>query len=142
MPLRPNIPLLPGWVDETTQGSATNAYFRNPTRSGPLQVSWAEFAGGRAPQVSEARLLEIALKTGGQFGCGPPFERASGPCALGTYATAKFSLPPDRCFGQVWVLSNGADFVIATYMSAREPDPIEVTEAQQIVSRITLGAPS
>jgi hypothetical protein len=58
------------------------------------------------------------------------------------YATAKFSLPPDRCFGQVWVLSNGADFVIATYMSAREPDPIEVTEAQQIVSRITLGAPS
>jgi hypothetical protein len=31
---------------------------------------------------------------------------------------------------------------MATYMSAREPDPIEVAEAQQIVFRITVGPPS
>jgi hypothetical protein len=84
----------------------------------------------------------MALEVGGQFGCGPPFETASGPCAVGMYASAKFALPPDRCFGQVWVLSNGADVVMATYMSAREPDPIEVAEAQQIVARITLGPQS
>jgi hypothetical protein len=77
------------------------------------------------------------------FGCGPPIEETSGLCALGFYRTAKFSLPPDRCFGQVWALSNRAGFFLfATYMSAKVPEPVEVSEAHTIVSRITLIEPS
>jgi hypothetical protein len=88
--------------------------------------------------------MEMSIKFGEQqFECGPPIEQTSGACALGSYGTAKFSLPPDRCFGQVWILSNGAGFfVFATYMSAKTPEPIEVSETQEIVSRITTAEPS
>src|SRR5262245_28742886 len=142
MALKPLVPLLPGWVDETALSSSAWTYFRNPTRCGPLQISWLERTGG-AP-VQEDSVLEMSIKYGEQqFGCGPPIETTSGSCALGSYRTAKFSLPPDRCFGQVWILSNGAGlFVFATYMSAKRPEPIEVSEAQEIISRITLVEPS
>jgi hypothetical protein len=142
MALKPLVPLLPGWVDETAPSSSALTYFRNSTRCGPLQISWLERIGG-AP-VPEDSVLEMSIEYGEQqFECGPPIEEASGRCALGTYRTAKFSLPPDRCFGQVWILSNGAGFfVFATYMSAKVPEPIEVSEAQEIVSRITAAEPS
>jgi len=142
MALKPLVALLPGWVDETASSSAIPTYFRHPTRCGPLQISWFERTGG-AP-VREDSVLATVVEYGERlFECGPPIEEASGRCALGIYRTAKFSLPPDRCFGQVWILSNGADFfVFATYMSAKVPEPIEVSEAQEIVSRITLVEPS
>jgi hypothetical protein len=142
MALKPHVALLPGWVDETMLNpGGVQTYFRNPTRCGPLQISWAQRTGG-AP-VSEESVLEASIKHGEQqLGCGPPIEMASGSSALGFCRTAKFSLPPDRCFGQVWVLSNGAGFFLfATYMSANVPDPIEVSEAHEIVSRITLVDP-
>lgn len=50
-----------------------------------------------------------------------------------------------RCLGQVWILSNGAGFfVLATYyyMSAKVPEPVEVSQAHDIVCRITLVEPS
>jgi|RhiMethySRZTD1v2_1073278.scaffolds.fasta_scaffold1135839_2 hypothetical protein len=144
MARKPHVALLPGWVDETKPNpGGVLAYFRNPTRSGPLQISRYEVTGGQPLQVSEDSLLKMAIQFGEQqFESGPPIEKASGSCALGSYGSAKFSRPPDRCFGQVWVLSNRAGFLLATYMSAKVPDPIEVSEAQQIVSRIILVAPS
>ncbi len=143
MALKPHVTLLPGWVDETTPNpGGVQAYFRNPTRCGPLQISWLQRTGG-AP-VSEDSVLEASLRFGEeQFGCGPATEKASGSCVLGFYATAKFSLPPDRCYGQVWTLSNGAGFfVFATYMSAKMPEPIEVSQAHDIICHITLIEPS
>lgn len=143
MALKPHVTLLPGWVDETAPNpGGVQAYFRNPTRCGPLQISCLQRTGG-AP-VPEESVLEASLRLGEkQFGCGPAIEMARGSCALGVYGTAKFSLPPDRCFAQAWILSNGAGFfVFATYMSAKVPEPIEVSQAHDIVCSITLIEPS
>jgi hypothetical protein len=108
------VPLMPGWVDETTPTSSYPwTYFRNPTRNGPLQVSWAGVGGGKALQVSEQKLTEMAAGFGEEnFGCGAAKDKSNGPCALGSFGSAVFSLPPDRCYGQVWFLSNGTGFLL------------------------------
>jgi hypothetical protein len=92
---------------------------------------------GKAPSPSAQQLGAMAADFGiKQFGCGSPRETSNGSCAFGFYGTAIFSLPPDRCHGQIWILSKGTGFLIVTYMSAKPPDPIEVEETRQMVLEI------
>jgi hypothetical protein len=129
-----DFPSLPGWVNESEEDSGgVVTFFRNPTRSGPLQFSWRGF-GEQRMEMDVAKLTEMAASFGeAQFGCGPAREKSSGPCGLGTFGSATFSAPPDRCFGQVWILYAGTGILLATYMSAGPPAAVEVQEAQQIV---------
>jgi hypothetical protein len=40
---------------------------------------------------------------------------------------------------QLWYLSNGFDFVLATHVCCDEPEAAEIAEAQQIVGLIELS---
>jgi len=88
--------------------------------------------------TSEDKLLTMAIQFGTkQFRCGAPIETSSGKCAIGLYGAANFSLLPERCFGQVWFLTDCASVVVlATYMSVDVPDPVELVEVHRIVSNI------
>lgn len=132
------VPLLDGWVEETKPEHVVRTFFRNTSRNGPFQVSWTTVAAGQKAEVSEQKLKEMASKFGAEkFGVGEPKDTSSGKCALGNYGTAVFSKPPDRCHLQVWILSNGSGFLLATHMSAKPPDPVEVEETMKMILNIT-----
>ena len=62
----------------------------------------------------------------------------SGACDLGTYGAAVFR-STDYPRIQFWYLSNGRDFVLATYVCTSEPEAAEVAEAQRIVGLLGLS---
>lgn len=135
------IRLLPNWADvsgENPGGPATYAR-TNSKGSGALQVSLAaEYRGGRVPNPSQQDLIRLAQGYGESQQAGSLVSAASGDCQLGTYGTAVFRSAANPHL-QLWLLSNGRDFVLATHVCVVEPETAECTEAQQIVSMIGLS---
>lgn len=108
---------------------------------GAFQVSTAEYSGGPEPRPGEADLIEIAVGFGRRHEWGRLSSSSSGKCVMGTFGTAAFkrteTMPPDASeYCQVWFLSNGLDFVMATFIAVQKPDDREVAAAQQIAEGI------
>jgi len=40
---------------------------------------------------------------------------------------------------QVWIITDGRDYILATHICSDGPDPVEVQETQEIVRSIALG---
>jgi hypothetical protein len=130
------IKLPEGWVDyDNPDGPPT--YCRESSESpGPLQISWAEHDGGAIPNPSVADLKLMAEEFGQTQGFGELVESSSGPCDFGTMGSAVFRSSEHRI--QVWQLSNGRDFILVTHICPLNPDPVEVSEAQEIVRTLML----
>jgi hypothetical protein len=64
-------------------------------------------------------------------------ESSSGSCDLGAFGTAIFETS-DAARVQVWWLSNGCDYVLATHISKFDPSPEEVAQADEIVKNIRI----
>ena len=128
-----------GWSDysgENPEGPPT--FLRDLSDlPGPLQISIIPYIKGEIPNPTEHDLIELAQRLGFDHNWGQVLEVSSGFCAFGIYGTAVFS-GSDFHRVQVWYLSNGKDFILATHICQEEPDPTEVKEAQTIVTEIEL----
>ena len=80
----------------------------------------------------------MAVDFGDKHEFGALVESSSGPCVFGTMGTAVFrSSEYPRI--QIWHLSNGRDFIMVTHICPTEPDPVEISEVQEIVRTLTIG---
>src|SRR5262249_381520 len=94
---------------------------------------------GKVPNPSTKDLIELAQAHGERHNVGKLVETLSGACDMGNYGSAVFrSTEYPRI--QIWYLSNGRDFVLATYVCTAQPEAEEVAQAQQIVSMLRLSA--
>lgn len=136
------IKLLTGW-SEHNNPDGPPTYCRALSESpGALQVSWAEYKGGKPPNPSPAALIRMAQEFGQKDDdFGELVETSSGTCDFGTMGTAIFRSPEHPRI-QLWFLSNGRDFIMVTHICTTVPDPIEVREAQEIVRMLKIGKKS
>ncbi|MFO1514798.1 MAG: hypothetical protein U1F83_18115 [Verrucomicrobiota bacterium] len=135
--LRLKIKLLTGWAEHTTtNGPAT--FYRQQSNN-PLQVSWAEYRGKKPlEEVSSEKLKETATTFGQKNGFGKLVESSGGKCVFGKCGTAIFRSEKHARI-QVWFITDGTDYILATHICSTEPDPTEVGEVKEIVSMLTLG---
>jgi hypothetical protein len=131
--------LLPNWASADNPGGPATFVRTGTQDAGALQVSLlAEYTGGKPPQPTPDDLVKLARGHGERQDAGKLVETKSGPCQLGYFGTAVFhSAEFPRI--QLWYLSNGYDFVLATHVCTVEPEDAEVTEAQQTVGMLGLS---
>ena len=138
---RLKIHLLPNWMDQSRNNPGGPPTFTraNSADSGALQISFAaEYRGRQVPNPSAQDLIGLARRHGENWGIGELIETTSGSCTLGKFGSAVFR--SSKCPRvQLWCLSNGYDFVLATHVCCVDPDPAEVGEAQDIVSMVDLS---
>jgi hypothetical protein len=137
---RLQVRLLPNWAQADNPDGPGATFCRTDSdESGSLQVSlYAEYTSGTVPNPSPDDLIELAQGHGQRHDVGELVGTDSGACDLGTFGTAMFrSAEWPRT--QLWYLSNGRDFVLATHICAVEPEAAEVSEAQQIVGTLGLS---
>lgn len=139
MDKRLRVRLLANWAQDVNSDGPATFYRTDSDDSGALQVSlYAEYTGGKHPNPSLDDLIELAQGHGRRHDVGQVICTDSGACDLGSYGTVVFrSAEYPRI--QFWYLSNGRDFVLATYVCTIEPAAAEVSEAQQIVSMLALS---
>ena len=113
---------------ENPQGPAT--YCRHESTSA-LQVSWSEYRGQRAlRKLSAGELKQMATKFGREKGFGEELvESSGGPCTFGSFGTAVFRSGSHPRM-QVWIITDGRDYILATHICSDGPDPVEVQETQ------------
>jgi hypothetical protein len=135
------VQLVTGWIDishENRNGPPT--FVRENEGNGVLQISvQAEFVGGKQPLPTPEALVDLAERT--MMSAGTEVEirgRATGQCAIGHYGTA-LARVDDVSWFQIWVMSNGADFIMASLVCEDEPAEKEVGEASWIVKNTTLA---
>jgi len=112
-----------------------------PEATGAFQVSTAEYTKGPEPRPTENDLIKLAVGFGHQHNWGELTNSFSGKCVMGSFGTALFqrtnSMPTEAsAYCQVWFLSNGLDFVLATFITMEQPDGREVAAAQRIAEGI------
>ena len=126
--------------DQYPNGPVTMVW-DDPLAVGVFQVSTAEYTGGAEPRPSEADLIKLAVGFGEQHQFGRLIDSFSGKCVMGAFGTAVFkrteSTPTETpAYSQVWFLSNGLDFVFATFIGMQDPNAREVADAQRIAQGI------
>lgn len=106
--------------------------------SSAFQVSWAEYRGGKLPEVTADGLMEMATSFGQTQGLGEMLESTTGDCKFGIFGTAVFrSAQHPRI--QIWFISDGRDHIMATHICDCDPEASEIAEVQQIASNLALG---
>lgn len=133
------VTLWPGWVDGTRdnpKGGPT--YYRRATGiCNPLQVSHARYTGGEIPNPSDADLIEFA-KAARRVSDGCELVNTeSGTCDFGRFGSALFR-SPEFPRVQSWCISNGRDFIFATYICSKQPGDKEIAEAEYIAKALAI----
>jgi hypothetical protein len=128
--------------DQNPDGPLTLVW-DDPTASGAFQLSTAEYTGGVEPRPGEKELIQLAVGFGEQNQWGTLMNSFSGKCVMGAFGTAAFqrtrSMPPATpTYCQAWFLSNGLDFIFATFIAMHQPADRELVDAQRIAEGIDL----
>jgi hypothetical protein len=131
------IQLLPDWRETTPPGQPWPRVFyrQRGNTPGPLQVSFSLYRGGPEPRPTPAQLREMAIDFGTRQGFGELLTSGEFPYAFGVGGTAVFRSPKGERI-QVWFLSDGRNFALATHFASGQAEPAEVEEAAQIVAGI------
>ena len=127
--------LHPGWREVKTPNAPTTYVRGAASDSGALQISLAQFGAGKLPNASEQLLVAICEKMASNVQGIKEKSSRSGSCDFGMYGTvvARGNSPS---YFQVWVLSNVREFILVTHTCAKEPDPVEIVEANEIALKI------
>ncbi|WP_133166930.1 hypothetical protein [Solimicrobium silvestre] len=132
----------PSWVDLSSENADGPSTFikEDPESTGALQISiQAEYHGGTIPNPIPEQLVSYAEGIVNKNAHVQIRGRSTGKCKMGTYGTVLASLLR-HSWCQIWVLSNGNDFVLASHTSVDEPSEAEVNEASWVVKNISLQA--
>jgi len=126
-----------GWKDisaENPEGPPTflNVLIEN---SGVLQISTADFLAGSSPNPSLADLVDLSRTVGLKNEFGSPQNEDSGNCEFGTFGCVQFS-GSEFPHISVWHLSDGKNFVFATFICTELPDREHINEVKSIVISI------
>jgi hypothetical protein len=132
--------LLPGWEDITYENPEGPPTFvrSGEDATGVLQISIQSiYESGPEPKPTQDDLIRLcehvaSLQEANVIG------RYSGDCDLGRFGSV-IATSADLPHMQVWTLSNGRDFVLATFLCPEESNPAEATEAETIVKRVVLA---
>ncbi len=128
------VQLYPGWREVQIPNAPTTYVRGAASHSGALQVSLAQFGGGKLPDASEQLLVAICEKMASNVHGTKKKSSGSGNCEFGMFGTVVARGESPNYF-QVWVLSNGREFILVTHTCDKEPDPAEVIEANEIAMR-------
>lgn len=103
------------------------------TNPGELQFSSAVYKPDKhmAKVPTEEGLIEMCRGMARSVRGGREISSQSGTCDFGIFGTVVVCGESPARF-QVWVLSNGRDFILVTHTGEKTPDPLEVKEANEI----------
>lgn len=135
---RLSIKLPPQWHDRSADNpKGPSTFVRDSSVSGgALQISiQAEYKSGNVPNPTAEQLIAFAEGIATKSGNTQIRGKKSGSCVLGQYGTVLVK-EPKYSWIQVWVISNGRDFVLATHTCVDEPSEAEVNEASWIVKNL------
>ena len=128
-----------GWEDiseENPEGPAT--FVRSgENATGVLQFSiQSVYESGPEPNPTSGDLIALSEHVA-RLQEADVMERYSGVCDLGTFGSVigKSAELPKM---QIWTLTNGRDFVLATFLCPEQPDAEEAAEAETIVKGVQL----
>jgi hypothetical protein len=138
--MRLKVKMPASWIYRPNQDkSPPYLFYRHQSSTpGPLQISWVETSSTPGINPSRQELQQMVSDFGQKNGYGALVESSCDSCVFGSMATATFRSPKHPRI-QIWFLSNGQDMITATHICEQQPDPIEVSEAQEIVRMLTLG---
>jgi hypothetical protein len=135
--MRLKIELPTTWAQQNNpKGPAT---FCRQASTNAFQVSWAEYRGQKSlPEVTADSMRQMATGFGQKNGFGEILESSGGACRFGSFGTAVFrSVRHPRI--QVWFISDGRNYIMATHICDCQPESSEVAEAQNIAGSLALG---
>lgn len=138
LPLRLHFPRAAQWFRVIEEGpDGMLSFARSGTERGVLQITMTEYTGGEEPNPAPKDLVQLASEVAKGQGL-RVLRTDSGSCPAGVFGRALCESPDVRCF-QIWYLSNGRDFLLATYI-AEDPDAAETEEAEKLIRGITWRA--
>lgn len=134
------VTLPPGWIDLTQDNpNGGSTYARSSVGlANPLQISFALYKGGKVPNPSTGDLVKLAEGLSKALDNLRLISKNSGSCRFGFYGKAIFEAS-DCPRAYSWYLSNGQDFIRATYICSIEPEELEIVEVEEIVQTLTLN---
>lgn len=130
--------LPPEWVDITDDlEDKWPPTLAGPLVGGALQFSIARYKSGEVPNITIGDLRELLTKFCANLPhkFDEPVERVGSINSVGCVANGEEELVA------VWHLSNGRDYVMATYTSLSPADPgteVELSQARQLVESIEI----
>ena len=135
---RLSINLPPEWQDvsaEIPDGPAT--YVRGEDAKGALQISVQSiYQSGPEPNPTRNDLIRLCEHVA-NLQEAEITECYSGDCTMGSFGCV-IAKSADLARLQIWTLSNGRDFVLATYLCDELPAAAESAEAETIVKTTRL----
>jgi len=137
------VSLLPNWEDishENPEGPPT--FVRSADDStGALQMSiQSVYESGPEPNPTDNDLISLSEHVAG-IQEAEVIKRYSGECDLGRFGCV-IARSVELPMVQIWTLTNGRGFVLATFLCTENPSPEEATKAETIVksTRIVLNS--
>lgn len=125
------------WIDASDQNPDGPPTFINESYEAPgiLQISKADFIRGKVPNPSYEDLISLSENIGSKNEFGNITNRESGVCSFGKFGVVEFS--GDRFpFSCIWHLSDGKDFIFATFICSEQPSVKEIDDARKIILTI------
>lgn len=131
------ITLPEGWKDSGPLEPGAPPAFTNERMgsSGILQISTAGWVSGKVPNPDFSDLVDLSKKAGLGRGFGAVVAEESGVCACGTFGNAQFATP-DVPFISIWHLSDGRNFIFATFICTNMPGEQDMAEVKEILVSI------
>jgi len=126
-----------GWKDiskENPDGPPTFINYEIED-SGVLQISIAEYISGQEPNPNFSDLIYLSKNIGLKNEFGIARHEESGNCGYGKYGFVEFSRS-DFPYTAVWHLSDGKNFIFATFICAAQPDPKQIGDVKDILTSI------
>lgn len=126
-----------GWIDVSEENPDGPPTFINENidDSGVLKISTAEYVSGEIPNPSPADLVDLSKGVGFENEFGKLESEESGSCGYGIFGYAQFSRPDFR-YISVWHLSDGKNFIFATFICGNVPEQEHINEVRGILTSI------
>jgi hypothetical protein len=102
---------------------------------GVLQISTAEYLSGAVPNPSLTDLVYLSKNLGLKNNFGTLQSEVSGNCTYGIFGCVQFS-SPEFPHISIWHLSDGKNFIFATFICSTHPAQKQVNDVKAILSSI------
>ena len=121
------------WVNISADNPDGPPTYCKKAYDGVFQVSIpARYQGGKKPDPTPEYLRKLAVDYGLKKELGDLKDQSMGSCGIGQFGRASFYLQ-DQGWTHLWYLSDGWDFILATYVSKEQVSDSETTDIAVIL---------
>lgn len=126
------------WIFLSNREFADSLSFVNlkNTESGVLQLSITKYKSGSVPNPTFKDLSNLVKKQADNAGLYNIKYQDYGKCNFGIYGRIDYS-NNEIPFFSIWQLTNGKDFIMATYINYSEFNPVECGVISNIIKSIS-----